>query len=69
MHDALTKTSVPLKNGQVTAYLDDVNLVGPPEEVASAFAVFKHEASKLGLLLNISKTKVLPFPNLSKMRS
>jgi hypothetical protein len=44
---------------RVFAYLDDVCIIGPPERVADAFTTFKNCASKIGLAVNPTKTKLL----------
>jgi Reverse transcriptase (RNA-dependent DNA polymerase) len=47
---------------RVYAYLDDVCVVGPPDQVSTAFAIFKSTAESIGLKVNSQKTQILVGP-------
>jgi hypothetical protein len=52
-----------LPSGFVSAYLDDVVICAPPEELAAAMSALTTAALKVGLMVNTAKCKILAPPS------
>jgi hypothetical protein len=56
IHDALMKMSERIPDGRLYAYLDDVTMIGPLEQVEDAYSVQRGTFCELGLAINRDKS-------------
>jgi hypothetical protein len=66
---ALKAAAAALKDGLLFAYIDDVTIAGPADQVAAAFTAFESFLAEPGLRINAAKSFIyaLEFPNPSTL--
>ncbi|KAL0217751.1 hypothetical protein RCL1_008600 [Eukaryota sp. TZLM3-RCL] len=59
LHSVLEKFKIAFPQLDIVGYMDDLTIIGPPEQLTEAFPFFAHLASEIGLSLNAKKCVLL----------